>query len=427
MDFLVDDYIKKYGDITIAINEAIQEASKNKGRVIFSAGKIYVSGTIYLKDDITLYFEKYALLKMTSNKSKLLITKVNHKVSLDKPSFEDCEYDGEPKEGFIRAVNVKNITIDGDGVIDGSEENFYGKQTKYFIDGAYYPRVPLLYFKECENIKILNVTLRRSAFWTVHLVDSSDILIDGIHIFNNLKMANCDGIDPDHCKNLIIRNTYIEAADDGIVFKTTRNGKKYGPCENVEVYNCTIISTSAGIKFGTESVSDFKNFKIHDINILRSNRGISFQLRDEGNINNINIYNIKMDLRRFCSLTYWGKAEPIAITCLNRFKDNPLGIISNVSFNNISADTENGIFLYAIQYGKITNISFNNINLKIHKKTNWEENTHDLRPAEGYGIIEGPLNALLAKGVKNMAISKFNYEFGKEFDLIRGSDLQIID
>ena len=41
-------------------------------------------------------------------------------------------------------------------------------------------------------------------------------LIDGIHIFNNLKMANCDGIDPDHCKNLIIRNTYIEAADDGI-------------------------------------------------------------------------------------------------------------------------------------------------------------------------------------------------------------------
>ena len=56
MDFLVDDYIKKYGDITIAINEAIQEASKNKGRVIFSAGKIYVSGTIYLKDDITLYF-----------------------------------------------------------------------------------------------------------------------------------------------------------------------------------------------------------------------------------------------------------------------------------------------------------------------------------------------------------------------------------
>lgn len=61
---------------------------------------------------------------MTSNKSKLLITKVNHKVSLDKPSFEDCEYDGEPKEGFIRAVNVKNITIDGDGVIDGSEEIF---------------------------------------------------------------------------------------------------------------------------------------------------------------------------------------------------------------------------------------------------------------------------------------------------------------
>lgn len=424
MDFLVDDYILKYKDVTLAINEAISDASKNQGRVIFSANHSYIAGTIILKSNVSLYFEKYSILKMTDDRSKLLISKALNK-GLDRPSFEDCEYDGEPKEGFIRAVNVKNITIEGDGIIDGSEENFYGKQTKYFIDGAYYPRVPLIFIKECENVKILNITLRRSAFWTVHLVGSRDILIDGIHIFNNLKMANCDGIDPDHCKNLIIRNCYIEAADDGIVFKCTRNGKKYGECQNVEVYNCTIISTSAGIKFGTESVSDFIDFNIHDIRILRSNRGISFQLRDEGNIKNVKFSNITMDLRRFCSLTYWGKAEPIAITCLNRFKENELGIISNISFDNISADTENGIFIYTNKYGNISDISLNNISLYIHQKSNWEQNTHDLRPAEGYGIIEVPLNALLAKGAKNLAINKFSYRFSNEFIKIKGNDILI--
>lgn len=423
MDFLVDEYIKKYNDVTRAINEAIKDASKINGRVVFSAGNLYISGTIYLKSNVTIFFEKYAILKMTSNKELLTISKAN-KTALNKPSFEDCEYDGEPKEGFIRAIGEENIIIDGDGIIDGSEENFYGNQTQYFIDGSYYPRVPLIYIKECKNFKLLNVTLRRSAFWTVHMVGSSDILIDGIHIFNNLKMANCDGIDPDHCKNIIIRNTYIEAADDGIVFKCTRNGKKYGPCENVQVYNCTIISTSAGIKFGTESVSDFLNFNIHDINILRSNRGISLQLRDEGNIKNIQFSNIRMDLRRFCSLTYWGKAEPIAITCLNRFKDHELGIISNISFNNITADAENGIFIYANKPNAISNISLNNINLYIHKKTKWEENTHDLRPAEGYGIVEGPLNALLVNFAKNVEINNFNYSYGPEFLAIKGNDIQ---
>lgn len=260
MDIYVDDYVKKYNDTTIAINMAINDVNlSGGGNVIFSKFEKYESGLINLKDNVCLFFEDYSLLKMTSDKSKLKI-KEFIKNDLNKPSYEDCEYNGEPNEGFIRAVGCKNISIFGGGIIDGNEDIFYGESSKYFQDGSYYPRVPLIYIKECENVNINKITLRKSAFWTVHLVGSRNINIENIYIFNNLKMANCDGIDPDHCSNLKIRDCYIEAADDGIVFKTTRNGKKYGDCQNVEVSNCTIISTSAGIKFGTESVSNFNNF-----------------------------------------------------------------------------------------------------------------------------------------------------------------------
>lgn len=52
--------------------------------------------------------------------------------------------------------------------------------------------------KGVQHLTIREVTLTRSAFWTVHMVGCQDVLIDGIRILNNLKMVNCDGIDPDH-------------------------------------------------------------------------------------------------------------------------------------------------------------------------------------------------------------------------------------
>jgi len=65
-------------------------------------------------------------------------------------------------------------------------------------------------------------------------------------------MANSDGIDPDHCKNVRISNCHIECGDDCIVLKNSGDYKKYGDCENITIKGCTLISTSAALIFGTE-------------------------------------------------------------------------------------------------------------------------------------------------------------------------------
>lgn len=82
--------------------------------------------------------------------------------------------------------------------------------------------------------------------------------ISGVRILNNRMMANCDGIDPDHCKHVCISNCHIEAADDCIVLKTTEANHHYGPCEDIVISGCTLASTSAAIKIGTESVDDLR-------------------------------------------------------------------------------------------------------------------------------------------------------------------------
>lgn len=168
------------------------------------------------------------------------------------PSFLNSEYDGNPKEKFIFAEKAHNISILGDGTIDGSEELFYGEVNRYHIEGKYYPRPPMIFMNGCTHISIHDVTLTKCAFWTIHLVGCRDVSIHSVRILNNLKMANCDGIDPDHCQDVRISDCLIECGDDCIVLKNTKAFQHYGPTKNVLVQNCIMTSTSAAIKLGTK-------------------------------------------------------------------------------------------------------------------------------------------------------------------------------
>lgn len=412
MDFNVLDYNAAADGIsldTIAIQRAIDECAKHGGRVIFNANRTYRSGLLILRDNVELHFEKNAILKASDNISDFSIDKNTIINKISGPTWDNCDYSGSPKGYFLYAKDCNSIKLTGEGIIDGNEEIFYGTISKYHIDGFYYPRVPLIFFENCKNIEIKNINIQRSGFWTVHLVGCDTVLVDSITIKNNLRLACCDGIDPDSCKNVIIKNCYIEAADDCIVFKTTEAGRKYGGCCNIEAYNNILMSTSAAVKFGSESVSDFNNIYVHDCNIIKSNRGIAFQLRDEGNISDIKFKNINIETRRFSPVEWWGKAEPIVVTAVKRRLNSKIGSIKNISFENIKCDSENGIFIYG-DNNNISNIKFDNIDLKISNKTHWAKNNHDLRPCEEIGFFEMPMNAIYVKNAYDIDFSNINYD-----------------
>ncbi|MBQ3253286.1 MAG: right-handed parallel beta-helix repeat-containing protein [Acholeplasmatales bacterium] len=407
----MDIYVKSSGDSdTKAINNAILECSKSGGGKVILTDSLYRAGRIIFQDNVELYLNLGCKLMASDDISEFDINgNKNEEKGLSVPTWENCDYSGAPTKFFLHAIDCKNISIGGLGVIDGNEEIYYGNVTKWHIDGYFYPRVPLIFFENCENVKINDITLQRSGFWTTHLVGCRNVIIDNVKILNSLRLANCDGIDPDHCQNVRISNCYIEAADDCIVFKTTSNARKYGECKDIEVYNCTLMSTSAAIKFGTESVSDFKNIYIHDCKIIKSNRGISFQLRDEGNISNIRFENIDIETRRFSPVHWWGKAEPISITAVKRKMDSKVGKIENIYFKNIKANSENGMFIFGDKNINISNVYFDNININLEGKTDWERNNHDLRPSEEYYLIENPINILYGRNAKDIYIKDLNY------------------
>ncbi len=408
---------------TAAIQAAIDACARTGGRVVLPAGRIYRCGFLRLCSNLELHIPMGAVLKGSDRLEDYLPPQNKDFIPQARtvPSYVNCEYNGSPACYFLYAKGCKNLAITGLGTIDGNEEIFYGEVDPWHIEGITYPRAPLLFIEDTRQLTITQVTLARSAFWTVHLVGCQDVLIDGIRILNNLRMANCDGIDPDHCQNVRISNCHIQCADDCIVFKTTAAAMAYGPCENITVSNCTLISTSAAIKFGSESEDSFRNILIENCAISRSNRGISLQLRDGGSIENVSFRGITIGTRLFRKESYWGCAEPIAITVLPRKPETRVGRICNVHFRDIFCEGENGILIYAQEPGQVENISFRDCQVALCSTTHYEKGHHDLRPTFQNTDTEQALCHIYAHNAGFVSFRDCRFRSELEAELFRSS------
>ncbi|MBQ9611931.1 MAG: right-handed parallel beta-helix repeat-containing protein [Lachnospiraceae bacterium] len=389
---------------SVAIQAALDACRENGGgTVLLPGGRTYRSGSLILYSDTELHIESGAVLKASSDLKDFKKFSDIPLGDREVPSYINCEYDGKPANFFIYAAGGKNIRITGYGAIDGTEEIYYGDENPYHIEGKWYPRTPLLFIENVHHFTVRDVTLTGSAFWTLHMVGCEDVLVEGARILNNLRMANCDGIDPDHCKNVRIANCHIETADDCIVLKTSQAYEEYGPSENVIITGCTLVSTSAAIKIGTESESDFRNIIVDNCVIDRTNRGVSLQLRDKGNIENVTISNLHIRTRCF-SEHYWGKGEPICLTAVERHDGIPTGTIRNVKIRDITCHGENGILLYGNEKHPIENVLIDRVQVELKKTTKWAADGYDLRPCDGSGHVGEKIYGLYTENVTGLTI-----------------------
>ena len=386
-----------------AIQRAIDQCfEEGGGKVILDGGHTYLSGSIVLKSRVELVIESGAVLKASENlEDYQFIDEAashgeNHMVQV--PTFENCEYNGKPRQYFIFAKDAEHVRISGGGVIDGSEEIYFGEIREDQIDGAFYPRIPLILMENCRWLTIKEITIQKSGFWTTHLVGCEEVEITGIRILNNRKMANCDGIDPDHCRHVRITNCHIESADDCIVLKTTDANRHYGPCEDILISGCTLASTSAAIKIGTESVSDFRDIVITNCSIYDSNRGISFQLRDEGNVENVIISDCMIRTRQ-ASSCWWGCGEPINIASINRKEEIPSGKIRGVIISNVICRGEGSIYIAGKKESPIEDLVMENIRHELIKTSKYPITGYDFRPCAGPDFEEGKISRICMRNV----------------------------
>lgn len=268
---------------TASIQAAIDFASSNGGgRIVFAPGN-YVSGSIYLKNDVILHLEKGACILGSLNPWDYVRDPIAKWTSL------------------IFAINQKNIGITGSGMI-----NCRGFEVATrFVDFVHLglmednlsndrvsesKRPENIHFYQCDSITVTGITLKDPASWNQQYDQCSNILIDSVTV-DAKSYWNNDGVDIVDCSNVIIRNCYFDAADDVYCFKSH---KANGVSENILVENCVGRSSANGIKFGTYTLGTFKHFRFKNITIFDTYRSaITIATVDGAKIEDVVIDSLK--------------------------------------------------------------------------------------------------------------------------------------
>eukprot|EP01132_Coremiostelium_polycephalum_P020851 gene20851-24775_t len=261
---------------TRSIQFAIDYISANGGgRLVFYVGR-YLTGSVYLKSNVTLHLEEGAVLL---------------------GSLNPFDYDRKGFSALVFAFNQQNIGLTGLGIIDGQGKylarNVIDQIEKGLIKDAYTHSRPsaenramLVNFRECKEVTVRGVTFRNSASWTQTYDQCKNLTIDSIRVDNTVYW-NEDGVDIVDCEDVKMTNSYIDAADDGICLKSHDATKA---CKNILISNNKIRSSANGIKFGTVSAGGFVNIKILNNVVFDTYRSaIALEAVDGGYIENVEI------------------------------------------------------------------------------------------------------------------------------------------
>lgn len=442
-DFLITDYGAKSTENFIntdAINNAIRACNlAGGGRVIFPPGTWY-SGTVELLSNVELHFVHGSVLKGSTN-------------------IEDFKSDGKTL-GLVYAFNAKNISISGNGEINGNGtiwhdqskahdgEDFdrsyirqgeeYMKPGFDFADGPIFKSIRpgmSIVLMHCEKVIISDIKIVDTPEWSVRIGDCDDVNIQGISIHNNLLIPNSDGIHCTNSRNIRISNCDIRAGDDAIIVTgygaeegthlgdgtSSKNneglyGNRVGYSENIVVSNCVLQSRSAGIRVGYGPYP-IRNCIFSNLVIYDSNRGVGVFARDGVSIENIYFDNIIIR-NRLHSGHWWGNGEPIHVSTVPRLEGKKGGDITNIRFSNISADSENGILIWGSEDNRIKDIQFHNVSLNIHNSplaASYGGNV-DLRPAikNEDKVFKFDIPGLYAQNTDGLTIRNFQLEWDDE-------------
>lgn len=272
------------------------------------------------------------------------------------------------------------------------------------------PRLTVL--TGCRDLALENITFFEAPSWTLHLLGCRDVLVDGVRIRNILDVPNCDGIDPDHCRNVEIKNCDITCGDDAIVVKATREGLAYGGSGNISVRDCVLTTQDSGVKIGTETVADIRQVRFERCEIKSCCRGCTIQLRDEGNVSDIEFRDIHFS-SRYHSAPWWGRGEGISFTAIPRTPETKLGTISNVRVINVTGRTENSVRVSGSPLSRIRDVRFTNVDLTLDRWTRYPGAEWDNRPTTAMpGIESHATPAIHVRHADNVAFQDCKVAWG---------------
>lgn len=418
--------IKKYGaqpdGVTLntkSINDAITACSNNGGGVVLLEEGIWLTGPIYLKNNVNLHLKRGAMMLFTKDKSQYKLI--------------EGSWEGKPavvNEAPVAGYNLENIAITGDGIIDGNGDawrfvkrsklnesqwkklvnsggvvskdgkNWFpsesyqkgfntkdatviapGKKPEDYTELKDFYRPNLIVLSNCKKVLLEGVTFQNSPAWNIHPLMCEDLTVRNIFVKNPWYAQNGDGIDVESCKNVLIEGSVFDVGDDGICIKSGRDeaGRKRGkPTEEVIVRNNVVYHAHGGFVIGSEMSGGARNLFVYNNSFIGTDIGLRFKTtRGRGGVvEKIYIANTFMkDIPGDAILfdMYYAAVDPVPLIGDERIAPTVKFLPVNETTpqfkdfyikNVICIGAEKGIFMRGIPEMNIQNINLEDITIQ---------------------------------------------------------------
>ena len=149
--------------------------------------------------------------------------------------------------GNLVLTGVTNVTVEGRGVLDTSrirreQPDWPGVR---HLESCGIPGVKSVwgtapvYANRCSGLSVSGIVFRDAPRWTMNIVDSRDVTIDGVKLVGMWRY-NSDGIDICACERTVIRNSFLRTFDDCVIARPQIGPFEQTPLRDMTVSNCVL-------------------------------------------------------------------------------------------------------------------------------------------------------------------------------------------
>ena len=285
---------------TKAIQAAIDTcAALGGGKVVFKPGT-YLTSAIFLKSNVNLCIDEDVELRGA--------------IGLDGYPDIDTRVAGIEMRwpsAIINVLNQNNVAVSGKGTIHAQGryhwERYWKLREEYTPKGLRWAsdydckRVRTILVSESKNITVKDLTMKQAGFWTVHILYSNNITVDGVTIQNNIDGhgPSTDGIDIDSSTEILVKNCDIDCNDDNFCLKAGRDAdglKVNRPTEYVVIRDCISRHGGGLISCGSETSGGIRHIEVYNLEAHETMTAIRLKsaLTRGGELSDINIHDINM-------------------------------------------------------------------------------------------------------------------------------------
>jgi polygalacturonase len=301
-------FVDKYGAVADgktnnakSIQKAIDACAKTGGGVVRFKPGSYMTGAIFLKDNVQLQIDKDVLI-LGSERVE------------DYPEIDTRIAGIEMKwpSALININDVKNCSVAGEGIINARgkfnwdlywrmRKEYDAKGLRWIVDYDA-KRVRTLLVQNSSNITIKGLTFKNAGFWTVQLLYSKNITVDGVTIRNNEDGSgpSTDGIDIDSSSWVLIENCDIDCNDDNFCLKAGRDwdGLRVNRPTEYVVIRKSIARRGGGlVTLGSETSGGIRHVLASDLTATHTDNGLRIKsaVTRGGIIEDIYFKDVRMD------------------------------------------------------------------------------------------------------------------------------------